>query len=103
MQRFMSVLISLVCSLCCGRKEAVVEEPSPGHTVTIRAGDIRAVFVDNTEFGAHPAWYNGVASLTHKADTVNIFRPRVAGRSTFSTGRSGGSRPRCCSSRGPAR
>ena len=79
MQRFLIVLISLVCSLCCGRKEAVVEEPSPGHTVTIRAGDIRAVFVDNTEFGAHRAWYNGVASLTHKADTVNIFRPRVAG------------------------
>ena len=79
MQRFLIVLIPLVCSLCCGRKEAVVEEPSPGHTVTIQAGDIRAVFVDNTEFGAHRAWYNGVASLTHKADTVNIFRPRVAG------------------------
>ena len=78
MKKFLILLIPLISLLCCGKKEAV-EELSPGHTVTIQAGDIKAVFVDNTQFGTHRAWYNGVASLIHKADTANIFRPRVAG------------------------
>ncbi|MBW1696401.1 MAG: hypothetical protein JRK26_06355 [Deltaproteobacteria bacterium] len=78
MKKLPLFLLLLVCLLCCGKKKAV-EELSPGHTVTIQAGDIKAVFADNTEFGVHRAWYNGVAFLSHKADTVNIFRPRVAG------------------------
>ncbi|MCK4966285.1 hypothetical protein KAS50_04600, partial [bacterium] len=62
----------------CSKKDSI-EESSPGHTATIEAGDIKAVFIDNTAFGEHRAWYNGVAHLSHKKDTTNFFRPLYAG------------------------
>jgi len=62
----------------CGNKEDV-KEISPGHTVTIESGALKVIFADNTGFGEHRAWYNGVAHLSHKADTTNFFRQNVAG------------------------
>lgn len=49
------------------------------HAATLRAGDLEAVIADNEEFPGHRAWYNGVHILRHRADTTNLFWPRVAG------------------------
>ncbi|MFC1613873.1 hypothetical protein ACFL5K_01080 [Gemmatimonadota bacterium] len=55
------------------------EELSPGHSVTVEAGDLQAVFVDNSEFPGHRSWYNGVAFLRHRADSNTVFMPPYAG------------------------
>ena len=57
----------------CGKTEKI-EEPSPGHTVTIKAGDLKAIFVDNSPFDNHMRYLNGAAFLSHKADSKNLFR-----------------------------
>lgn len=46
---------------------------------TFRAGDITAIIGDNSEAGQHRAGYNGVWSLTHRAEPSNLFVPTVAG------------------------
>jgi hypothetical protein len=46
---------------------------------TFRAGDLTAVIGDNSEAGTHRAGYNGVWSLTHRAEPTNLFVPTVAG------------------------
>jgi hypothetical protein len=46
---------------------------------TFRAGDLTAIIGDNSEHLAHRPGYNGVWSLTHKEDPVNLFVPAVAG------------------------
>ncbi|MFC2076110.1 hypothetical protein ACFLT7_03410 [candidate division KSB1 bacterium] len=71
------LLLLILPALTCGHTPP--PEPSPGHTVSVAAGDIEAVFVDNSAYEGHRAWYNGVARLVHKADSLSIFRPRVAG------------------------
>jgi len=76
-QSLIALLVAL--SVCGCAKKEVVEEPSPGHTVTVKAGDLHAVFVDNTAFGGHGQWYNGIAHLSHKSDTTNIFKSPYAG------------------------
>jgi hypothetical protein len=43
------------------------------------AGDITAVIGDNAAQGNHRAGYNGLWSLTHKAEKTNLFVPIVAG------------------------
>jgi len=53
---------------------------STEHTVTLRRGDVEAVFVDNEAFGPdHAKGYNGVASLKHKRRGGNVFVPSYAG------------------------
>lgn len=52
--------------------------------VTLNRGDVTAVFVNNAainlpELPDHRAGYNGVASLTHKNRSENLFVPIVAG------------------------
>lgn len=64
--------------ITCGKKETVIE-PSPGHTVTIKAGDLKVIFIDNTEFGEHPDWHNGIAHLSHKSEATNFFRNKAVG------------------------
>lgn len=46
---------------------------------TFKAGDITAIIGDNAASGQHKAGYNGVWSLTHKAEPRNLFVPIVAG------------------------
>ncbi len=46
---------------------------------TLRAGDITAVVGDNTAAGGHRAGYNGLWSLTHRAEPANLFVRTVAG------------------------
>jgi hypothetical protein len=46
---------------------------------TFRVGDLTAVLGDNSADGDHRAGYNGVWSLTHKTEPVNLFVPAVAG------------------------
>lgn len=43
------------------------------------AGDITAVIGDNSAHEKHRAGYNGIWSLTHKSEPVNLFVPEVAG------------------------
>jgi hypothetical protein len=46
---------------------------------TFTAGDITAVIGDNASQGNHRAGYNGLWSLTHKAEKTSLFVPTVAG------------------------
>ncbi len=46
---------------------------------TFRAGDLTAIIGDNAASGAHRPGYNGVWSLTHRAEAANLFVPSVAG------------------------
>jgi hypothetical protein len=46
---------------------------------TLRAGDLTAVIGDNAADGQHRSGYNGVWSLTHRAEAANLFVPSVAG------------------------
>jgi hypothetical protein len=46
---------------------------------TFHAGEITAIIGDNAADGEHRAGYNGVWSLTHKAESANLFVPTVAG------------------------
>src|SRR5947199_7248021 len=46
---------------------------------TFRAGDLTTVIGDNAAAGEHRAGYNGVWSLTHRAEPTNLFVPAVAG------------------------
>ncbi len=54
------------------------------HHVVLRQGDVTAVIVDNEavdvpELKGHRAGYNGVASLTHRRQSENLFVPPYAG------------------------
>jgi hypothetical protein len=45
----------------------------------LRAGDLTAVVGDNAAAGKHRAGYNGLWSLTHRREPINLFVPEVAG------------------------
>jgi hypothetical protein len=76
----MRVLIAVVClSLALAARLTAAPDIESPHAVTLRAGDIEAVFADNEEFPGHRAWYNGLHQLRHKADTLGLFWPGVAG------------------------
>ena len=54
------------------------------HHVVLRRGDVTAILVDNgavdvPELPGHRAGYSGVASLTHRIRTTNLFVPSFAG------------------------
>src|SRR5947209_6807317 len=46
---------------------------------TYRAGDLTALIGDNAAHEQHRAGYNGVWSLTHRTEPMNLFVPSVAG------------------------
>ena len=46
---------------------------------TFTVGDLTAVVGDNAAAGTHRAGYNGLWSLTHRTEPVNLFVPTVAG------------------------
>ena len=48
--------------------------------ISLTAGDLTAIFADNEAFGpVHRNRYNGIASLTHRSATENLFVPEYAG------------------------
>jgi len=84
LQYFCLVTAILVVFLCsCSVKKAGSLRPGnlqQRQTITLTAGDLTAVFVDNTAYGAvHLAGYNGLASLRHNHADSTIFVPRYAG------------------------
>jgi hypothetical protein len=51
-----------------------------GQPITLSAGDIQAVFIDNYAFDPnHRAGYNGLAELRHRAQDSTLFVPSYAG------------------------
>ena len=55
-------------------------QPIEAHNAKLAAGDIEAVVTDNAPWPPHHRGrYNGVASLTHKAEARNLFVPAYAG------------------------
>jgi hypothetical protein len=46
---------------------------------TFQVGDLTAIIGDNAAHGEHRAGYNGVHSLVHRTEPVNLFVPTVAG------------------------
>jgi hypothetical protein len=51
-----------------------------GASISIAAGDLKAVFIDNSSFGAsHRAGYNGISELRHTLQDSSIFVPDYAG------------------------
>ncbi|OGG04477.1 MAG: hypothetical protein A3F83_17115 [Candidatus Glassbacteria bacterium RIFCSPLOWO2_12_FULL_58_11] len=73
--------ISLLFLLVLGTGAPAQEssDSAKGEPVRIKAGDLTAVFTDNAAYAGHRAWYNGVAYLSHQADTSDLFEPPVAG------------------------
>lgn len=58
--------------------------PLDEHHVTLMRGDVTAIVVDNEaidipQLPGHRAGYSGVASLTHKRRSENLFVPSIAG------------------------
>ena len=54
------------------------------HQVVLKRGPVTAVIVDNAaidtaQLPGHRAGYNGIASLTHREQTKNLFVPTIAG------------------------
>lgn len=78
-------MISLFCLFIfsCSGKKAVTLKPSGFEQVTSAAvdiGDLRAVFIDNSEAGPdHRAGYNGISELRHTKEDSGIFVPFYAG------------------------
>ena len=57
-----------------------VDRTAAGHHVRLATGDIQAVVTDNAAWPPHHrARYNGIASLTHKAQPRNLFVSAYAG------------------------
>jgi len=55
-------------------------QPVTGHHVTLSSGDLEAVVVDNEPWPPHHrGGYNGIASLTHKTESRNLFVSAYAG------------------------
>lgn len=48
-------------------------------TATLKHGDLRAVFVDNSSYGEHLKGYNGISELYHKKQDSTLFVPLFAG------------------------
>lgn len=69
-----SVIILVALSFSCVQNEKG-EKP-----ITIAAGDLKAVFMDNDAYGEqHRGGYNGISELTHTAQDSSLFVPFYAG------------------------
>ena len=49
------------------------------HGTSLAPGDLTAIIGDNSAHEGHRAGYNGVWSLTHRTEPINLFVPAVAG------------------------
>ncbi|MBG0859831.1 MAG: hypothetical protein IQL11_10025 [Bacteroidales bacterium] len=76
------VTVLLLAISCSGKKLMSLEPIGFGKvkTVTIEKGDLKAVFIDNTELSpVHRAGYNGIAELYHAMQDSTVFVPAYAG------------------------
>jgi hypothetical protein len=83
MLRLIVFSLAFVLISSCGEKKRISLEPS-GYdemkTVTVRSGNLRAVFIDNSDMPpAHRAGYNGIAELYHTEQDSTVFVPSYAG------------------------
>src|SRR6185295_8119919 len=77
------ILFSLLVLFSCSAQKAITLKPDgyeKRNSVTIENGDIKAVFVDNTELKpGHKPGYNGIAQLYHAKEDSPVFVPDYAG------------------------
>jgi len=79
---FFIEIILLFTNSCSGNKIISLEPDGleKFKALTIKAGDLKAVFIDNTELPpTHRAGYNGIAELYHSCQDSTIFVPAYAG------------------------
>lgn len=70
----MNILVFLLFTVLFGLTVAAQ------HTVNLKRGDLKAVFVDNNSFGDHHRrGYNGIAELYHKKQDSTLFVPSFSG------------------------
>ena len=77
------ILFSFLVLFSCSGKKANTLKPDgyeKGNVLTIENGNLKAVFVDNTEIKPdHKSGYNGIAQLYHAEEDSVIFVPDYAG------------------------
>lgn len=82
-QSLLMIVSSLLFLISCSEKKAERLKPEGYETenlLTIESGNLKGVFVDNTEIEPdHRAGYNGIAQLFHAKEDSGIFVPAYAG------------------------
>lgn len=77
------ILFSVLVLCSCSRKIASNLKPEgyeKQSVITIESGNLKAIFVDNTEVKPHhKAGYNGIAQLSHAEEDALLFVPDYAG------------------------
>lgn len=74
MKRIIVYIFLIAATFSCITKQKA-EKP-----ISISAGDLGAVFIDNEAYGEnHKAGYNGISELRHSAQDSNLFVPFYAG------------------------
>jgi hypothetical protein len=79
---FYLALVMNIASACSGEKKISLEPAGyeQVQTITIEKGDLKAVFIDNSELKPdHRAGYNGIAELYHIDQDSTVFVPAYAG------------------------
>jgi hypothetical protein len=74
--------LSLFLSACSNKKRGSLEPEGyeTQNILTVQNGDLKSVFVDNTEIRpAHRGGYNGIAQLLHAREDSALFVPAFAG------------------------
>ncbi|MDD4108751.1 MAG: hypothetical protein PHH93_08535 [Prolixibacteraceae bacterium] len=83
MKKISYYITVLTLIISCGRNEVRTLEPvgyEVFQTISLEAGDLKAVFVDNSEIPpGHRAGYNGITELYHSLQDSSIFVPAIAG------------------------
>ena len=76
------VIVMVFLSACSHDKSKTLKPQGyeSENVLTVERGDLKAVFVDNSEIGPdHRAGYNGIAQLYHAREDSGIFVPAYAG------------------------
>lgn len=81
---YLIILTLVIFSLVSWTGKRIISLEPTGYeqlkTITIENGDLKAVFIDNTELPpVHNAGYNGIAELYHSKQDSTLFKPSVAG------------------------
>jgi hypothetical protein len=77
------IVAAMLSAVSCTGKKVITLEPAGLEKikyVTIESGDLKAVFIDNTDLPpGHRAGYNGIAELYHNEQDSTVFVPSYAG------------------------
>ncbi|MGC1242093.1 MAG: hypothetical protein WA874_10910 [Chryseosolibacter sp.] len=79
---FFQCLVLAIVTSCTPEKDPTLkpEGYASQHALTVDKGNLKGVFVDNTELDPHhKAGYNGIAQLYHAEEDSGIFVPAFAG------------------------